>query len=350
MADYSLTAEDIAAFPTLVRIQGDIGPGISPLIQAGVWDFMVQLDVLAKEHYAQIHNAQLKAWVDGIFTPLSTTTTVYQCSVTVLYIAASWGRWLPAFGAKWGRLNGNILYPQDFWTFCYARDDHWPWPDAPGYWNNALYALIGGWEFDGPPQVALFYKGDLITFAQQAAAQQALFDPSRWTDVGTVSQIVGKVAQAQSTDVHALMTGGALTPDSALFLPYLLLGMGTSVADDQRLAAKILSASAPSPEYPNDTFVNQLVYLMLMSLADPLGNFGWPNGTLQSTLQNLIAAIQHGDPASAALKRSLTNHLKLLVSDASYPMQDPYNPATGFTVRQTDTLAALNRAWATLPH
>jgi hypothetical protein len=59
---------------------------------------------------------------------------------------------------------------------------------------------------------------------------------------------------------------------------------------------------------------------------------------------------KHGDPASAALNQSLTNHLKVLIADSSYPMTDPYNPATGFTVRQTDTLAALNRAWASLPH
>ena len=144
----------------------------------------------------------------------------------------------------------------------------------------------------------------------------------------------------------AVAVGGVvnLAPVLRWFVP------GKQPDPDQRLAAKILTASASSPEYPNDIFANQLVYLMLITLADPLGNYSWPNAMLQSMVQPLIPAIQHDDPASVALKESLTHHLKVLVSDASYPTQDMYNPNIGFTTRQTDTLAALNRAWATLPH
>jgi hypothetical protein len=351
MADNSLTAGDIATFPTLIRIQGDIGPGVTSLTQAGVWDFMVQLDVLAREHYSQIQNGPLRAWVDDIFTPLITTPTVYKCSVMALYVAAAWGRWLLPFCRNYphfARPDEPVDFPATYWAFWHVSKYGWGCPDAPGYWSDALQSLEGGWEPPNAPPQNILWKGPGTTYAQQTVAQEALFSPSQWTDVGVVSPIVGTVAAAQSAAVHALLTGGVLTPGTALGLPYLLLGMGTSVAADQRLAATILSASAPSPEYPNDTFANQLVYLMLMTLADPMGDFGWPNATLQSTLQSLIAAIQQGDPASVALKQSLTNHLKVLVSDASYPMTDPYNPATGFTTRQTDTLAALNRAWATL--
>jgi hypothetical protein len=38
----------------------------------------------------------------------------------------------------------------------------------------------------------------------------------------------------------------------------------------------------------------------------------------------------------------------VLTSSPSYPMVDPYNPATPFPERKTDTLSALNTAWATL--
>src|SRR5262245_58868019 len=155
-----------------------------------------------------------------------------------------------------------------------------------------------------------------------------------------------------SVPVHDLLKvkDGALTPDSALFLVWLLFFMVTySGTADQRLAGKILSASTPSPEYPNDIFANQLIYFMLMTLADPKGAFDWPNAKLQSTVQDLIAAIRRDDPASVALKESLGNHLKVLISDWSYPTQDLYNPNIEFTVRQTDTLFALSRAWASLP-
>jgi hypothetical protein len=348
MADYSLTAGDIATLQILIRIQSDIIPSVTPLTQAGVWDFMVQLDALAKEHYTSIHNTQLKAWVDGIYTPLSTTPTVYKCSVTALYIAACWGRWMATSG--WPT-NYRYPFPDMFWKFAVEKGSHWPWPDTPGYWHDAVRSLISGWEPPNAPPQNIFWEGPSTTFGQQISLQRALFDPSHWTDVGTVSTIIGKVTEAQSAAVHALVSAGALSPDSALFLVWLLLVIVTySSTADQRLAAKILSASAPSPEYPNDILANQLIYLMLMTLADPLGICGWPNATLQSTLQSLIAVIHRDDPASVALRQSLTNHLKVLIADSAYPMQDPYSPNIGFTTRQTDTLAALNRAWATLPH
>jgi hypothetical protein len=344
MADYRLTAGDIATFPVLFRIQEDIGPGISPLTQAGVWDFMGQLDVLARQQYPQIQNAQLKAWVDGVFTPLSTTPSVSGDSFTAHYLAASCGRWL-----REKMESGDPDYkPDSRIPLAYADDFLFlrTWPDTPGYWHKALDAQFFDWMSPHWTPEALFWKVG-STVSQQVAYQEALFDPSRWTEVSTVSHVVGTIGEAQAAAVHALLTGGALSPDSALFLPYLLLGVITSVTD-QRLAAKILSVSASSPEYPNDTFANQLVYLMLMTLADPLGNFAWPNAALQSTVQSMIAAIQHDDPASVALKRSLTSHLKVLVVDSAYPTQDLYNPNISFPVRQTDTLAALNRAWATL--
>ena len=43
------------------------------------------------------------------------------------------------------------------------------------------------------------------------------------------------------------------------------------------------------------------------------------------------------------------DYYKVLVSDASYQTTDPYNPGSGFSVRQTDMPATLNRARASLP-
>src|SRR5262249_39175939 len=140
MADYSLTAGDIATFPTLLQIQGDIGLGITPLAQPGVWDFMLQLDVLAKQHYTSIHNAQLKEWVDAILTPLITTPTVYQCSVTMLYISAAWGRWPPTLNNY--DPDAVFSFDNEFWIFITpAYPGSWPRPPAPLYWWNAVQNL-----------------------------------------------------------------------------------------------------------------------------------------------------------------------------------------------------------------
>ena len=61
-------------------------------------------------------------------------------------------------------------------------------------------------------------------------------------------------------------------------------------------------------------------------------------------------AILGQDPASVAIRTSLENHRRILVSTASYAMLDPYAPSVEINQRKTDTLFALGKAWATLSH
>ena len=125
---------------------------------------------------------------------------------------------------------------------------------------------------------------------------------------------------------------------------HLLISLGTSNTKDQQFAQKIVSLATTSIEYPNDIFINQLVYLTLMYLADPLGDYGWNNAQLQALLQDLQSTIMANDPASTAIKTSLGQQAKVLHSASSYPMVDPYCPGISFNVRKTDTLAALDNA------
>jgi hypothetical protein len=127
-----------------------------------------------------------------------------------------------------------------------------------------------------------------------------------------------------------------------------LIALATGDTPCQSLALQIVNAATDSPEYPNDIFINQLVYLTLLYLADPMGSYGWNNAQLQSILRDVQSVILANDPASAAIKSSLTQHGKVLNSDASYPMTDPYNPNIGFNQRKTDTLFALEKARAAL--
>ena len=52
--------------------------------------------------------------------------------------------------------------------------------------------------------------------------------------------------------------------DAYFFLLHLLIALTTGDAAARALVERIVSASATSQEYPNDTFVNQLVYLALL--------------------------------------------------------------------------------------
>jgi hypothetical protein len=135
-----------------------------------------------------------------------------------------------------------------------------------------------------------------------------------------------------------------ITLDSSFFLLHLLIALTGGDNRCRALASKTVSAPCSSLEYPNDTFANQLIYIVLMDLADPAGAYVWNNQQLQAFVAALGNTVAFSDPASTAIRNSLVAHGKILHVDFSYPLQDPFNPGISFNVRKTDTLAALDRA------
>ncbi len=122
---------------------------------------------------------------------------------------------------------------------------------------------------------------------------------------------------------------------------YLLIGLVTGTSASSARARRLISSVCASPEYPNDVCANQLVYSVLLTLGDPAGSWGMDNGQLRSVLEDLRGPLLGKDPGSVALRDGLAKHHRILVSDAAYPLQDPYTE-TPFPQRQTDTLFALD--------
>jgi hypothetical protein len=141
-----------------------------------------------------------------------------------------------------------------------------------------------------------------------------------------------------------LLEAPQLSSDTYFFFLHLLIALTSGDNRCRALASKTVSAPCSSPEYPNDTFANQLIYVVLMDLADPAGAYVWNNQQLQAFMAALGNTVAFSDPASTAIRNSLVAHGKLLYVDSAYPLQDPNNPASSFNVRKTDTLAALDRA------
>jgi hypothetical protein len=198
-----------------------------------------------------------------------------------------------------------------------------------------------------PANIIMHWGG----YQDQINFEANLFDPQNWTDAAQVQVNAKPLWDAQSTALHALITQGSLALNDATLVLFLLIAMVNSLdAGERNLGHQIANLPTTSPEHANDTFADQLVYYTLMALADPLGNFALTHDALLAQINALIPSVPNQDPGSQLLSKVLTQQARILSVDNSYPMQDPYNPATGFTVRQTDTLAALNRAWATLPH
>ena len=378
-ATYVLTGADSSAFCTLIQAESALGPAQQTPGQANFWAFFGAIDTFSYNAYTQITNALLKGWVDKLYPPLLQTQTNYGIDAAGMYVLYVYSEFTKASftAADYEPDNTSIV---DFWIdhggkdadfgphylpnatpwgwFGYSGTGMWRPPAAPDNFYQALpkdvNILNAALQTAGTSTatVAFFagYGGTIPDPASLVQFEQSRFDPANWTNSGTFVQNLASANlwTAQSQTATALLQPPTLPADAYFFLLHLLMTLPTGASAAQQLAQQIVSASASSQEYPNDTFINQLVYLTLMYLADPLGNFAWTNAQLIAETTLLGGAITRPDPASQAIRASLARHQRVLQTDASYPLQDPYSPAIGFTQRQTDTLFALDKARQTL--
>ena len=158
--------------------------------------------------------------------------------------------------------------------------------------------------------------------------------------------------QEQGPMTKSLMQAQTLTPDDYFFMLHFLMLLNNSDTAAQSTAREVIELECSTRARPNDTFINQLVYLSLMRHADPDGPFDWKSAQLPGLLDLTTyggdgwLAVLGNDPASTAIQDAFAHQMKILNSDVAYPMQDPYSDVT-FDDRMSDTLAALDKARAT---
>lgn len=341
----SLVAGDIGALGVLARIQGDIGA--VPLTRAGLTDFMVQLNLLSYTNYGTVANTTVKSWLDALYSGLMSQQTVYGQPVHALFIAYNYGLYVAGDQEAWYEISG-----QTFLNFMGMNASYgipaWTPPAYSPAWNKAVVSLSQHWNSSAPP-ASIIASSQGMAWQYEIDFEANLFDPANWKDAGNVITGLAPVWNGQRTQLDALIKQQTLALDDAVLTLYLLLAMVNSTSQaDQALGEQIANLPTSSPELPNDTFANQLTYCWLMAMADPLGSFAFTYNQIAALMPVLLGSVTKQDPGSQLLSKVLTQQSKILASDQSYPMQDPYNPSIGFTVRQTDTLAALNRSWATL--
>lgn len=376
--DQALTENDTAAFATLLRAQGALGPARTTPGQAQFLAFFEAIDTFAYNAYTRINNPRLMGWVDQLYPPLIQTRTCHGISAAgmyVLYVYAQYTKacfrqkpefwpadttivdyWLSRGGVRSADFGPHVLPSASPWNFFTGM---WRPPAQPTALLDALCkevdVLTAALQAAGKntSTVALFISQGLGTCEVPECVvqfEQSRFDPANWTDSGTFTANLARAPlwQEQRDDMAGMLRPDALDADDYFFLLYLLLALPCGDARSRQLAQRTAGANASSQEYPNDTFANLLVYLTLMNLADPGGDFAWTNAQLQAHVATLGGLVTGADPASQTLKASLTHHGKVLRSDTSYPMHDPYCPSVGFNRRVTDTLFALDEARAAL--
>lgn len=383
--DHTLTVDDTAAFAALLRAQGALGPARTAPGQAQFLAFFEAIDTFAYNAYTRITNPRLEGWVDQLYAPLIGTRTCYGISAAGMYVLYVYAQFTKACF----RHGAPVHWPTDqtIIDYWHSRGGREPCPSFFGThflpsanpWNFFGTSGTGMWKPPAQPMAfldAMSKDIDILNAALQAAGkctstvalfideglgtctepecvvefEQSRFDPAHWTDAGTFTANLARAPlwQEQRDDVTGMLRPEALDGDDYLFLLYLLVALSSGDARNRQLAQRIACADASSSEYPNDTFANLLVYLTLLNLADPAGDYAWTNTQLQAHVATLVGAVTGTDPASQALKAALTRHGKVLRSDTSYPMHDPYCPSVGFNRRVSDTLFALDEARATL--
>jgi hypothetical protein len=346
----TITTADISTLATLARIQGDIGA--DTLTKAGLTDFMAQLNTLSFTDYGATTDERIRGWADLLYTALMATQTSYGQPVPALWVAYNLGLYTAGNYEAWYESSGDPF--ANFMGLNVSSGiPMWNPPTQSPAWSQFVKKMINYWWVDGNDlevHVPRNIIGSGMGYQQEIAFQANLLDPQNWTDAVQVTVGARPLWAAQRTCLNGLVAQTELRESDCLLLPFLLIAMLSSAsADDRTLGLTIANLPTTSIEKPNDIFADQLIYYLLMALADPAGNYAQTNAQLSALIGGLVLAVPNQDPGSQVLNKTLTEQARILIADDAYPLQDPYDPSVGFTQRQTDTLAALNQAWTSLP-
>jgi hypothetical protein len=172
---------------------------------------------------------------------------------------------------------------------------------------------------------------------------------AKWTDFPNVQSATAPAWTLLAKATKTLLADtAALTGDQYLYLFHLLMALASGDAESARLADNIMKTDAPSDEYPKEIFINQLVYLILMNLGDPLGR-AEPHAQLQQFVSDYSGVLGSSN-AGKLIAASLDHYRKLLQADSAYPLQDSFAAKyVSFSQRQSDTGGALDAARAKVP-
>jgi hypothetical protein len=300
----------------------------------------------------------MKGWVDRFFQDVVAVPNVYGKNLAAMYIVYAY--------SVFSRIGMN---PSSVWVSFWdmfmhgyfppiSGADYGPWgrqhsyqplvpwrPTAPSIFHSTVEDLVKQWE-SSPPSNLIAVGTDYRSGDDTSDFERGIL--AGWSDFPKVGPATYALWQSEADAVHDLLQPPTLGGAEYFFCLHLLAGIATGNTAAHALASRVVDAPASTTEYPNDTFINQLIYATLLYLADPMGAFGWNNAALQSFFGSLAGVLTSPDPVSAAIKTSIDKHLKMLAVDSAYPMQDPYAPSVGFNQRQTDTLFALDQARAAL--
>ncbi len=342
--NYQMFPSDFSAWPAVISLQNILGAGMPAINDAAAVSFKNWIDGMAGGTYGNIVNANLKSWTDTLFTSIEGFQTSYgNHKFPDVYLANRFREWTSATPDCYLCLNGSDYFlafssgaTSDSNKRYYGDCLTWhvgPWgrPGKPDSWSASILSVFTTWGTSGVPS-------DLANVAN-------LFSTSTWSNASNMKTTALPLWTSQASALSDLQGQTTLDDNECVFLLYLLCSLGTGNADQQMEVQKIISFPTNSFELPNDTFIDTLIYYVMMLWVDPLGNYTFNSDQIKGCLNTLNGVLVSTDAGTAAIKTAVGKYLKILNAAPTYPMTDPYNPNTGFTTRQSDMLAAINSVW-----
>jgi len=194
-----------------------------------------------------------------------------------------------------------------------------------------------------PPMTEINVGTNMFDGEAPAALAKPVLD-AWWGKNSASTRLIENFANAQRDKVKELISLKSMSEGIYFYLLHLLIGLGTIGINDQIIAQQIVSTIATSDEFPHDIFINQLLYMALLHMADPNGPYKFSRDQIFDMLRRTRDCIHSTDDASAAIKAAVEHQMAIVNADTSYPWTDPYNPTVDLNTRLANALAALDDA------
>ena len=363
--DYKLAAADLPGICSWVYFLGLCGSGARVVDGAARLFFLEILSL--SEGFSTLKDPSFKWVISQMFSSLNSFPNNEEMSIVSQYMdyCNRTSVSLPSTDKHY--VSGSIAgYPYvftNYWiTYLNGYAYCWGLWDDPDMYNRVIfqagvrlphplvlqsrYNTIAKLMKDWNPNPPLDYIDVQPNTGGQANIQPATAAKTKLEAWAKINSMPSKVISSMEANKRLKMTDmiksdSIYNADVYFFIFNWLVTLCAGNDADQKMALAIAKCPSSSFEYDNDTFINQLLYLALMHLGNPRGDFRFDNGGRQKVLTDLFAVIRGTDEATTIIKNSINNSLNRLRTNNSYPMQDTSNPDLGFNIRFTDTLAAL---------
>lgn len=337
--NYVIASEEFPALHAFMNLQRRVGSGTTLSSPEDVPDYFSHM-IYLNWMDTIVKNPELKKLCDILFNTMRKFPDYAEISIVSRYY------WFYRSGPQYQiqqhisivNSDFSISFPDNWQIF---RSSFSP-PPTNGQWKTDVERIMTTWG-DRPPAAYIVPKGD--PGSGKTSSDIAKIKIDRWSgEIQVPRNAMAPMESELKKTIDVMMKESSFSVDSYFLLFYFLIGLANSNGDDRSLALRIVNRRVDANEYPNDFFINHLVYIVLMALIDPKGIYRLNNEQIKSKLKEINTYIVRTDGAAQMMKQSINESLDVLNADPSYPMHDAEYPNISFSTRKADILEALDTA------